>query len=123
MFGRRFSAILTSVSLSVGFLVVAAYAFKADPTPQAKAVFDAKCAGCHGKDLKADTSVGKMIGVPDLTHTPWKNGSTEGDVEKAIEEGPGKMPAYKDKLTEPEIEALAKYVRTLAGVDKPAKKQ
>ena len=36
------------------------------------------------------------------------------EIEKIITDGKGKMPAYKGKLSEAEIDALVKYIRAFA---------
>jgi mono/diheme cytochrome c family protein len=118
---KRFFTVLLAVLSGIGLLLVLGMAFQANPKGEAETTFEAKCAACHGKDLKADSRIAKMVGVPDLMiRSNWKHGTSEADVEKVIRDGPGrKMPPFKDKLTEQEIKALAEYVRHLAGVDKP----
>lgn len=69
-------------------------------------VFTKKCAACHGKDGKAQTPMAQRLGATDLT--ALKKG--EKDVEKAVAEGKGKMPAFKGKLTDKEIHEVSEYV-------------
>jgi cytochrome c6 len=74
----------------------------------AKALFHAKCASCHGPDGKGQTAMGKKLGAKDLTGTAL----SEAAVEKTIENGkPPKMLAYKGKLTDEQIKSLATYVK------------
>jgi len=80
-------------------------------------VYEAKCGTCHGKTGNADTKAGQMTKTPDLTTTPWANGTSQDEVEKVVMEGAGKMPAYKEKLTVEEITAVSAYTRKLTGVD------
>jgi cbb3-type cytochrome c oxidase subunit III len=121
---KRFFTVLLLMLSGIGLLLVSGMASQAGRKGEAETTFEAKCAACHGKDLKADSRIAKMVGVPDLTvRSNWKHGTSEADVEKVIRDGPGKkMPAFKDKLSEQEIKAVAEYVRHLAGVDKLAKK-
>lgn len=79
-----------------------------------KAVFDSKCAMCHGKDGKADTRAGQMMKAPDLTTGNWKHGMTLEDVEKVIKEGAGKMPKFEGKLDAEQIKEVAQYTLTFA---------
>ncbi len=72
----------------------------------AATVYSQKCAACHGKDGKG-TPTGKKMGAPDLTTLK----GSEKEVAAAIENGKGKMPAYKGKLTTEQIAALAKYIK------------
>jgi cytochrome c6 len=72
----------------------------------AAALFAAKCAACHGKDGKG-TAVGQKMGAHDIT--ALKEG--EAQIAAVITNGKGKMSAYKDKLSQDEIKALAKFVK------------
>ncbi len=72
----------------------------------AAAIFAAKCQACHGKDGKG-TSVGQKMGAKDLSTLK----ASESDVAATISNGKGKMPAYKEKLSAEEIQALAKFVK------------
>jgi cytochrome c6 len=65
-----------------------------------------KCASCHGKDGKP-TAVGQKMGAHDLGATKL----SEVELVTVITNGKNKMTAYKDKLTEAEIQSLAKYVK------------
>lgn len=65
-----------------------------------------KCAICHGKDGKGSAG-GIKMGVKDLA----KETASEADLVKDIANGKGKMPAFKGKLTEAEIDSLAKFVK------------
>lgn len=70
------------------------------------ALFAKRCASCHGKDGKP-SAMGKKMGAGDLTATKL----SEGEIAGVISGGKGKMTAYKGKLSEAEIAALAKYVK------------
>jgi cytochrome c6 len=84
-------------------LVALAAAARADETA---ALFQQKCASCHGKDGKG-SPVGLKMGAPDLTKL--KDG--EPEILNAIANGKGKMTAYKGKLADDQIKSLAKYVK------------
>src|SRR5512141_361498 len=81
------------------------HAFAADGA----AVYKAKCASCHGVDGKGQTSIGKSMKLKDLA-SPEVQGS---DIKGTIENGKGKMPAYKTKLSADEINALVTYIKSL----------
>ena len=80
-------------------------------------IYVAKCQACHGVDGQSP--------FPELSlnDDKWIHGSTVAAITKVIEEGvPGKaMISFKPQLTKPEIDALAKYVRTLSKKGKAAK--
>ncbi len=70
------------------------------------ALFQQKCASCHGKDGKP-SPVGQKMGAPDLHAVK----GSEKELAAAISNGKNKMPAYKDKLTAEQIDSLAKYIK------------
>lgn len=79
--------------------------------------YAAKCQACHGVDGKA------AFVEMNLADDKWLHGGSLADVVKTIENGvPGKaMISFKAQLTKPEIDALAKYVRTFSKKAKGAK--
>lgn len=78
----------------------------------AKAVYDAKCARCHGPDGSGDTKPGKKLNVRDLRKAEAQK-LTDAEMNDVITNGKEKMPEFKTKLTKEEISALVKFVRTL----------
>ena len=84
-------------------------------TPDGAKLFAAKCATCHGKDGKGSAAMAKMYKLKDpavLNLTASKE--TEAGLVKIIANGEEKMPAFKGKLKEDEIAAVASYVHSLA---------
>ena len=83
----------------------------------AAALYKTKCQACHGIDGKAP--------FPDLVlaDDKWLHGESLAQITKVIEEGvPGKpMAAFKAQLTKPQIDALAKYVRSFSRKGKTEK--
>jgi mono/diheme cytochrome c family protein len=84
-------------------------------------IYAQKCAGCHGKDGKAQTAMGKKLGMKDLTDAKIQAAATDADWDKAILDGvknaDGKMimPAYKGKVTPEEAKAQVKLCRDFKG--------
>ena len=80
-------------------------------------MFDKKCAGCHGKDGKAATTMGKKLNMRDLTNAEVQKGSTDAQWEKIIREGVkgagGKNAMPATKASPEEVKDLVKHVRTL----------
>jgi cytochrome c6 len=76
------------------------------------AVFKAKCAMCHGADGSASTGMGKSLGLKPLS-SPEVQKMSDADLTGLVTNGKGKMPAYKGKLSDEEISAVVKYVKTL----------
>jgi cytochrome c6 len=76
-------------------------------------IFAKKCAKCHGKDGK-----GKSENAPDFTNAKFKQ-KTDNELYKAITKGiksddpdGDDMPSWKGKLTEEEIRAASKFVKS-----------
>lgn len=84
----------------------------------AKALWDANCAQCHGKSGNADTKMGKTLNAKDLTDGKVQASFTDEKATQSIKEGVkenGKttMKAFGGKLSDDDIKALVAYVRTL----------
>ena len=79
----------------------------------AKTTYDAKCAKCHGKDGRAKGLINKAKGVRNLTDAKWQQDISDERLFNSISNGRGKMPSFKKKLSEAEIDALVAYVRRL----------
>lgn len=85
-----------------------------------RAVFSANCATCHGESGGGNgpAAVGLEPPPADLTDGTWVTG--DGSIEaikNTIENGsPGTaMIAWKGTLTEAQIDAVARYVKSLGG--------
>jgi cytochrome c oxidase cbb3-type subunit 3 len=74
----------------------------------AKALFAANCAMCHGADAKGGFG-------SDLTAAAYAYGKTLEAITTSIAQGrgDGKMPAYAGQLTPEEVTALAEYLLSL----------
>jgi cytochrome c6 len=70
-------------------------------------LFAKKCSACHGKDGKGQTPMAQKLGAKDLTTVK----STEAEIAKVIAEGRGKMGGFKGKIADPDIQALATFVK------------
>ena len=102
--------LMAAVMLAV--LVVAPCAFAGGSGNEGAATFKAKCAMCHGADGKGQTTMGKSMKLRDLGSAEVQK-QTDAQLVAWITDGKGKMPAYKSKLTAPEIEAVVEFIRTL----------
>lgn len=71
------------------------------------------CSLCHGADGKSETSMGKNLKSADLT-SPTVQALTDAQMYEIIAHGKGKMAAYEGILGKQGVEAMVKYVRTLA---------
>ncbi|HJZ99087.1 MAG TPA: c-type cytochrome [Candidatus Solibacter sp.] len=75
------------------------------------AVFKARCTACHGSDGKGKSA----IGTPDFTSAKTQSGISDADIIDTITNGRKGtiMPAWKGKLSDEEIAAVAAYLRSL----------
>jgi cytochrome c6 len=101
-----------SLAFAVALLIMPSMARAAD-APDAAAIFKSKCSVCHGADGKGQTTMGKNLHLKDLGSEEVQKQKDEA-LEEVLEKGKGKMPAYKGKLKEEEIDALVKFIRTFA---------
>jgi len=74
-------------------------------------LYKAKCQMCHGADGQP-SSVGKSMGAKAFSD-PDVVKMSDADLASITSNGKSKMPAYKGKVSDEQINALVKYVRTL----------
>jgi cytochrome c6 len=99
--------LLSLLALGVFVAFVVAPAFAAE---DGKALFESKCAMCHGKDGVAK-SMAKGSG--NFNDPAWQKAHPVDDVVKVLNEGKNKMPSFKSKLSAEQIKAVAEYIHTL----------
>ena len=75
-----------------------------------KALYNSKCAMCHGNNGVA----GKMgAGSKNFNDPEYKKTATADAIVKIVHDGKGKMKGLGDKLTAEQAKAVADYVLTL----------
>lgn len=100
---RRLSAADSAV-LAAAAAVPAADALAAEPLLAGQELYTQRCAACHGPDGKLG-----LNGAHDLSKS---NLNTVGRV-YMVTNGLGKMPGFKDQLTDEQIRQVAEYSLTL----------
>jgi len=95
------------IALLAILTLIAAGALAAD----GPATYKAKCAACHGADGSGQTPMGKSMKLRDLG-SPEVQKQTDKELYAWTADGKGKMPAYKSKLSDAEINALVAHMRT-----------
>ncbi len=108
----KFSSRLYSRLLLIGAgVLVMALGLQAADQPDGAAIYKQKCSMCHGAEGKGFAA----IKTPDFTDPKWQAGTTDKQIVEIIKNGKKDtaMPAFGDKLTEEEIQALLSYIRSL----------
>jgi cytochrome c6 len=106
------STILPLLFVSLTLFVVSIV--QANPGPDSaasSATFRTKCAMCHGQD-GGGSEVGKTMNAPDL-RSPAVQKLPDAELAKVISDGKGGMPPFKSSLSEDQIHALVKQIRSL----------
>ena len=79
----------------------------------ARAVYNGKCASCHGRDGRARSARARREHARDMTSGEWQDSVSDERIYNSISNGKGKMPAFKKKLSDGQIDELVNYVRRL----------
>jgi mono/diheme cytochrome c family protein len=98
------------VGVAALVLITSSVAWAADGA----AVYKAQCAKCHGDTGNADTTVGKAMKVPALAGDANIQKMSESDVAARIS-GNAKHPPTVKSLSADDVNAVAAYVKQLAG--------
>lgn len=96
-----------------GFIVLALLASASTGYARAEdasALFETKCAMCHGPNADGKTAMGTKLNIRDF-HSSEVQKQTDAELTAAISKGRNKMPAYEGKLTPEQIGQLTAYVR------------
>lgn len=118
----RWLAVCAVSAVLSGLAVGLAQTPATHPPSDTQSLYDTSCANCHGKDGRGDGPAAGLLNTPprDFTTGTFKFRSTasgslpaDGDLVRAIALGmPGtSMPAWKGRLTDNQIQALAGYVK------------
>ena len=100
--------------------VISALAFQSPQSKGEPAVIEAskifmhECKDCHGEDGR-----GRMLNQPDFTNRDWQKSVTDERMFKTIKFGREPMPFYAGALTDEQINALVKYIRSFAKDEQP----
>jgi mono/diheme cytochrome c family protein len=87
-----------------------------DPVALGNKVYADRCALCHGAEGKGDGAAAAGLNPKPRNHTDgsYMSTRTDEDLLNVIRNGKGGMPAWGAVLSEAEIQAVLKHVRSLA---------
>jgi mono/diheme cytochrome c family protein len=98
------------VALAAVFFLAGAVGFAQS---SGEATYKAKCQSCHGAEGMPNPGIAKAMGVKPASDPSVKSLS-EAQMIADTTNGKGKMPAYKNKLTDAQIKDSVDYFRTFA---------
>ena len=103
------------LAVAIEGLALAGPLHAAEPAADGAKLFQLHCQLCHGRDGKAMPVYAKK-GAPDLNDPEWQKARTDDDIRTQILEGSAGTPMkpFKKTLSAEQIDALVKFVRTLA---------
>lgn len=118
---QKLKPVVVSLALAIGgAAVLIAGAASRDVSASAIGVggdatsaYNSKCATCHGRDGRARSMHAKHEHARDLTSSEWQDSVSDERIYNSISNGKGKMPAFKKKLSDSQIDELVSYVRRL----------
>ena len=109
----KFALAVTGFAI-VALLIFGKVTIAASNQTSAPAIYAKQCASCHGKDGRARTFKAKFNHARDLTDPMWQDEVSDERLFNSIMNGKKKMPAYRKKLSEEQVNLLIAYVRRLA---------
>ena len=113
----RLKRALVYIAVPVVFCAVAVLAISTSrnvsAAGDARSVYNARCASCHGRDGRAASARAKREHARDMTSGEWQDSVSDERLYNSISNGKGKMPAFKKKLSDAQIDELVNYVRRL----------
>jgi len=93
----------------IALLFTPIWAFSADK--EVEDLYAAKCIWCHGSNGRG-SRVGRDLGTK-LFQDPEMAKLSVSDFAKIIKLGKNNMPSFRKRLTDEQIQSLAKYVKEL----------
>jgi cytochrome c-type biogenesis protein CcmH/NrfG len=89
------------------------------PKQDGAALWNERCALCHGGDGRGETPMGRSMDLPDLTAATWQAGTSDEAIRRVIREGVNEEVDGKRRMMQPaadltpaELEALVSLIRS-----------
>ena len=113
---RRFLFVVLIVAAAAGlslFTVLGAENTNEAAAADAATIYNRQCVSCHGRDGRGRTRKGRQTHARDMTDASWQDDVSDERLFNSISNGRGKMPAFRKKISENDIDALVAYVRRM----------
>ena len=113
---RRFLLFIFTVVAAAGlslFTVLGVGNTNEAAPADAASIYNRQCALCHGRDGRGRTRRGRQTHARDMTNPEWQDDVSDERLFNSISNGRGKMPAFRKKISENDIDALVAYVRRM----------
>ncbi|HET9697003.1 MAG TPA: cytochrome c [Terriglobales bacterium] len=98
--------------LIAGIVVVGLMSLSGFAADSGADLYKGKCQMCHGADGTPSAAMAKSMGLKDLKSDDVQKQS-DADLKATVAKGKGKMTGFAGKLTDPQIDEVVKYVRSL----------
>jgi mono/diheme cytochrome c family protein len=87
-----------------------------DPEARAaRALWNATCAGCHGRDGRGQgESRPPVARIPDFTAAEWQESRSDAALSQTIADGRGMMPPFGKQINPQGVAALVRHIRRFA---------
>lgn len=112
---RRFLLFIFTVFAAavLSLFIVLGAANTNEAAADAATIFNRRCVSCHGRDGRGRTRKGRQTHARDMTDASWQDDVSDERLFNSISNGRGKMPAFRKKISENDIDALVAHVRRL----------
>jgi mono/diheme cytochrome c family protein len=104
--------VVAAAALAV-FTVLGATKLNEPAAADAATIYNRQCLSCHGRDGRGRTRRGRQTHARDMTDASWQDDVSDERLFNSISNGRGKMPAFRKKISENDIDALVAYVRRM----------
>jgi mono/diheme cytochrome c family protein len=113
---RRFLHFIFTAVAAAGpslFTVLGAGKTNEAAAADAGTIYNRQCVLCHGRDGRGRTRRGRQTHARDMSDASWQDDVSDERLFNSISNGRGKMPAFRKKISENDIDALVAYVRRM----------
>ncbi len=103
---------MEKVTLAMVVLALAVPTLARADAAAGKAIYDKKCANCHGADGKGDAKMEAKLKARTKLEI---EGKSDAEMMKLMQEGKKPMPGYAKSLSQAELDDVWAYTKSLLG--------